>query len=124
MAHFARIDISNHVIQVIVADRDFINSLPDAVFWIQTSYNTYAGIHYDPNTGEPSQDQSKALRKNFAAIGYLYDSGRDAFIPPKPFASWSLDEFSCLWVPPVPYPDDGLSYEWNEESLSWVEITS
>ena len=79
-------------------------------------------MHYDPATGEPSADQSKALRKNYAGIGYSYDATRDAFIPPKPYASWALDEQTCLWNAPVPYPTDGKRYQWDEATTSWVEI--
>ena len=85
----------------------------------RTSYNTRGGVHYDPVTNEPSEDQSKAFRKNYAGIGYTYDETRDAFIPPQPFDSWTLNETSCLWEAPVAYPDDGQIYTWNEETTSW-----
>jgi len=125
MAHYARIHgVTHKVEQVIVAEADFIQTLPDRDFWIQTSYNTRGGIHYKPNTNEPSEDQTKALRKNYAGIGYTYDVARDAFIPPKPFNSWVLNEESCLWEAPVPMPDDGNIYEWDEDSQSWVEVTT
>jgi hypothetical protein len=62
------------------------------------------------------------LRKNYAGIGYTYDAGRDAFIPPKPYASWVLNETTCLWDAPVAYPDDGKRYSWDEATTSWVEI--
>jgi len=88
----------------------------------QTSYNTRGGVHYNPETGEPSADQSKAFRKNYAGLGYTYDAGRDAFIPPKPYNSWLLNEATCLWDAPVAYPDDGKRYTWNEETTSWVEV--
>jgi len=90
MAHFAKV-VSNTVTQVIVAESEFFETFVDSSpgAWIQTSYNTSGGVHYDSNTGEPSLDQTKALRKNYAGIGYTYDSIRDAFIPPKPFASYS-----------------------------------
>lgn len=81
--------------------------------WKQTSYNTIGGVHI--NGGTP-------FRKNYAAIGYSYDAQRDAFIPPKLFASWSLNENSCLWVPPTEMPTDGNRYSWNEESQTWVEV--
>lgn len=87
----------------------------------QTSYNTRGGIHYDSITGEPSEDQSKTFRKNYAGIGYIYDSDRDAFIPPQPYPSWILNEQTCLWDSPVSYPTDGKKYMWNEQSLSWIE---
>jgi hypothetical protein len=89
----------------------------------RTSYNTRGGVHYDPETNEPSADQSKAFRKNYAGIGYTYDETRNAFIPPKPFDSWVLDEQSCLWEAPVAMPDDDQMYTWNEETTSWDLIT-
>lgn len=87
----------------------------------QTSYSTRGGVHYDQITGNPSEDQSKAFRKNFAGVGYRYDVDRDAFIPPKPYPSWTLDEDTCLWNAPVEYPSDtnGNVYGWNEENQSW-----
>lgn len=120
MAHFAQV-IDEIVQQVIVAEQDFIDALPDANLWIQTSYNTRGGIHYDPNSGIPSADQSKALRKNYASVGFTYDSIRNAFIPPKPYPSWTLSEDTCLWNAPVVYPNDGKEYYWDELSLSWIE---
>jgi hypothetical protein len=95
MAHYARIE-NGIVTQVIVAEADFIANIPGE--WKQTSYNTCGGIHYDPQTGEPSADQSKALRFNYAGIGYTYDPARDAFIPPKPSQEAVLDEATCLWI--------------------------
>ena len=123
MGHFAK--VSNGIVtKVIVAEQDFFNNFVDdsAGQWIQTSYNTRGGVHYQPNTNEPSEDQSKALRKNYAGIGYSYDSTRDAFIPPKPFNSWTLNEDTCLWDSPVPYPTDDKFYKWNEEILNWEEV--
>ena len=121
MAHFAKVE-NGKVTQVIVAEQDFIDSgaLGDPAGWLQTSYNTTGGVHYGAN-GEP--DGGVALRKNYAGIGYSYDAGRDAFIPPQPFASWVLDEASCQWTAPVAMPTDGKPYSWHEETLSWVEIT-
>lgn len=123
MAHFAKVT-DGIVAQVIVAEPEFFESFVDTSpgEWIQTSYNTRGGVHYNPETGEPSDDQSKALRKNYAGIGFTYDRERDAFIPPKPFASWTLNEESCLWEAPVAYPEDGARYSWDEDSASWVEI--
>ena len=120
MAHFAKVQ-NGIVTQVIVAEPEFFSSFVDSSpgEWVQTSYNTRGGIHYNPETGDPSEDQTKALRKNYAGIGYAYDKQRDAFIPPKPFESWSLDEASCVWKAPIPYPDDSKSYRWNEETQSW-----
>ena len=123
MGHFAK--VSNGIVtRVIVAEADFFNNFVDDSpgKWIQTSYNTRGGVHYKPNTSEPSEDQSKALRKNYAGIGYTYDSTRDAFIPPQPFNSWILNEDSCLWEAPVAYPADGKLYEWNEELVNWQEV--
>lgn len=123
MAHFAKVN-NGIVEQVIVAEPEFFDTFVDSSpgQWIQTSYNTRGGVHYDPATGEPSADQSKALRKNYAGIGYSYDATRDAFIPPKPYASWMLDEQTCLWNAPVPYPTDGKRYQWDEATTSWVEV--
>ena len=123
MAHFAR--IKNNIVDFIVVGRDEDENNEDLLGhdeWIykRTSYNTNGGIHY--TNGLPSQDQSKAFRKNYAGIGYYYDSIRDAFIPPKPFPSWTLNEESCLWDSPVPYPNDGKMYTWNEDILNWIEI--
>lgn len=123
MGHFAK--VSNGIVtRVIVAEADFFNNFVDDSpgQWIQTSYNTRGGVHYKPNTNEPSEDQSKALRKNYAGIGYAYDSTRDAFIPPQPFNSWTLNEDTCLWDSPVPYPADGKLYKWNEELVNWEEV--
>lgn len=123
MGHFAK--VSNGIVtKIIVAEADFFNNFVDDSpgKWIQTSYNTRGGVHYQPNTNEPSEDQSKALRKNYAGIGYSYDSTRDAFIPPQPFNSWTLNEDTCLWDSPVAYPADGKLYKWNEEILNWEEV--
>ncbi len=117
--HFAEIDGNNIVKRVIVAEQDFIDSgaVGDSSNWIQTSYNTKGGIHYTPNSNEP--DGGIALRKNFAGIGYTYDSDKDAFYQPQPYPSWLLNEESYQWESPVPYPDDGGNYNWNEENQSW-----
>lgn len=124
MAHFAKV-VDGTVTQVIVAEPEFFETFVDSSpgEWIQTSYNTRGGVHYNPETGEPSADQTKALRKNYAGIGFTYDRTKDAFIPPKPFASWNLNEESCLWEAPVAYPDDGKRYTWDEATTSWVEVT-
>ncbi len=123
MAHFAKVN-NGIVEQVIVADPEFFDTFVDSSpgQWIQTSYNTRGGVHYDPATGEPSADQSKALRKNYAGIGYSYDAQRDAFIPPKPYASWLLDDQTCLWQSPVPHPNDGGAYTWNESTQTWDAV--
>jgi hypothetical protein len=88
----------------------------------RTSYNTRGGIHYQSDNNTPSIDQSKAFRKNYAGIGYYYDEQRDAFIPPKPYPSWILNEDTCLWISPVSYPNDGKDYMWNEDIINWEEI--
>jgi hypothetical protein len=113
MAHFAKIE-NGIVTQVIVIDQDVLNTglWGDPASFVQTSYNTHGGQH--PN-GSP-------LRKNFAGIGHTYDAVRDAFIPPKPYNSWLLDENTCLWNPPVPMPTDGKLYVWDEQTTSWVEF--
>lgn len=119
MSHFAKVT-NGFVVEVIVAEQDFINTLPNPESWVQTSYNTRGGVHYEPNSNIPSQDQSKALRKNYAGIGFVYDNNRDAFIPPQPYPSWVLNDDTCLWETPIPCPDDGKLYSWDEETLSWV----
>jgi len=114
MGHFAK--VNNGVVeQVIVAEPEFFTTFVDTSpgQWIQTSYNTHGGVH--KNGGTP-------LRKNFAGIGFTYDAQRDAFIPPKPFASWTLNESTCLWDAPVPMPNDGKAYKWDESTLSWTEV--
>jgi hypothetical protein len=109
MAHWAELDENNIVLRVTVGD----NNEPDEGYqwlldnlggtWIKTSYN-------------------KTIRKNFAGIGYKYDEQLDAFIPPKPFASWTLDEKTCTWQAPTAYPDDGAIYTWNEDTVSWEAV--
>jgi hypothetical protein len=125
MGSFAKVS-NGIVIQVISAEPEFMPHYqdpdPTPGEWIQTSYNTKGGVHYDPNTGEPSADQSKALRKNFAGIGHIYDPALDAFYSPKPYDSWVLDTNTCWWQAPVPYPTDGNRYIWDENTQSWVEI--
>ena len=113
MSHFAKV-LDGKVVQVIVAEPEFFDTFVDTSpgEWIQTSYNTFAGQHSLGGT---------PLRKNFAGIGYTYDRERDAFIPPKPFASWTLNEETCLWGAPVAMPNDGKIYFWNEEQTNWVE---
>ena len=123
MGHFAK--VSNGIVtRVIVAEADFFNNFVDDSpgQWIQTSYNTRGGVHYQHNTNEPSEDKSKALRKNYAGIGYSYDATKDAFISPQPFNSWVLNEDTCLWDSPVAYPTDGKLYKWNEEIVNWEVI--
>jgi len=120
MSHFAKIE-NGTVTQVIVAEQDVIDTGMFGSGWIQTSYNTRGGVHYNQNN-EPSEDQSRALRKNYAGVGYTYDSERDAFIPPQPYASWVLDEATCLWAAPVAMPTDDKQYDWDEETQSWIEF--
>jgi hypothetical protein len=111
MAHWARVK-GGIVTQVIVAEEEYFQTYIDDEpgEWIQTSYNTRAGQH--DLGGTP-------LRKNYAGIGFSYDSTRDAFIPPQPYPSWTLNEETCLWECPVAYPDDGNMYNWNEETQTW-----
>jgi hypothetical protein len=122
MSHFAKVE-NGIVTSIIVAEQEFINSgvMGDPSLWIQTSYNTRGGMHYQPNSNIPSEDQSKSLRKNYAGIGFQYDQQRDAFIPPKPveFPSFILNEQTCLWEAPIPYPNDGKLYNWNEQNQTW-----
>lgn len=117
MAHFAQIDENNIVVQVIVAEQDFINSgaVGNPESWIQTSYNTYGGTHKLGGT---------PLRMNYAGIGYTYDVQRDAFIPPTPYATWVLNQTTCLWEPPIPMPMDGKIYGWNETNQNWDILNS
>lgn len=119
MAHFAEIDENNVVLRVIVGvdeplDGEAIYHDMTGTTWKKTSYNTYAGQHTLGGT---------PFRKNYAGIGYTYDSDRDAFIPPQPAPSWTLDEQTCQWTPPVPFPSDEKQYFWDEPSVSWKEIT-
>jgi hypothetical protein len=129
MAHFAKLDSTCTVVAVTRGrDEDSGTELEICArtgeTYRQTSYNTSGGVHYNPETGEPSEDQSKGFRKNFAGVGYRYDADRDAFIPPKPYPSWSLNETTCLWDPPVARPDDGQPYIWNETEQRWDTVTS
>jgi hypothetical protein len=121
MAHFAKVN-NGIVEQVIVAEPEFFDTFVDNSpgQWIQTSYNTRGGVHYNPETNEP--DDGTPLRKNYAGIGFTYDQTRDAFIPPQPFASWILNDTTCLWDAPVEYPDDGQGYTWDEDTTSWVAV--
>ena len=127
MAHFAEINDSNIVLQVLVVnDKDtqdgngnevesvgatYLHNLVGGT-WKRTSYNTYRGVHQLGKT---------PFRKNYAGKGTTYDETRDAFIPPKPYASWTLNESTCQWDSPTPYPDDGKFYIWNEDTTSWKE---
>jgi hypothetical protein len=113
MSHFAKVE-NGIVTQVIVAEQDVIDSGLFGTGWVQTSYNTFGGQH----------PEGRPLRKNYAGIGFTYDSGRDAFIPPKPFASWLLNETTCQWDAPTPMPTDDKRYTWDEPTTSWVEVTN
>ncbi len=126
MASFAKIGLNSKVIEVLsvvneilhdsngieqeVIGIDFLTKLTGYPVWKQTSYNTHGGVHSSGGT---------PLRKNHAGIGFIYDENRDAFIPPKPFNSWILNEDTCLWNAPVAYPTDGGKYTWNETNLNW-----
>jgi hypothetical protein len=117
MSHFAKLDDNNMVVFVAVGRQEDDGleaelSARTGDRYVQTSYNTHGGVH--ALGGIP-------LRKNYAGIGYTYDEGRDAFIPPQPYPSWLLDEETCLWQPPTPYPDDGAMYVWDEEQQQWNE---
>ncbi len=111
MAHFAQVK-NGIVTQVIVAEQSFINTLPDRNDWVQTSYNTLGGQH----------PEGRPLRKNYAGIGFLYDGV--GFHAPQPFSSWTLNQDTYLWESPVPYPEDGKRYVWDESLTVWTEVTS
>jgi hypothetical protein len=124
MAHFAKIE-NGIVTQVNRIDEDYFYANRETRYtetWIQTSYNTKGGVHYNPETGEPSVDQSKALRKNYAGIGFTYDEERDAFIPPKTYESWILNETTCLWESPIPYPNNDEPCYWDEQQQQWIQL--
>lgn len=115
MSHFAKV-VDGVVTQVIVASPEFFDTFIDTTpgEWIQTSYNTYGGVHLLGGT---------PLRKNYAGVGFTYDRDRDAFISPRPYPSWSLNEAACTWVPPVACPTDGLSYMWDENAQVWEQMS-
>ena len=123
MAHFARV-VDGIVVDLIVAEQDHISNgfVGDPNEWIQTSYNTRGGVHYLPDSNIPSPDQSKALRKNFAGVGYIYDAELDAFYIPQPYPSWTLDTQSCEWQPPIPRPNEVDTWFWDEENVTWVKF--
>lgn len=121
MAHYAFLDLNNVVTEVIVGKEEGEDNT-NWEHWYgnfrgqtckRTSYNTVANVHREGGT---------PFRKNFAGVGYTYDATRDAFIPPKPFPSWTLNEVTCNWDAPTSMPNDGKLYLWNEEQLAWVEI--
>lgn len=131
MAAYAQLGLDNVVLSVIYMDTiqcmtrggiekeeiglEHLQKHHGHLTWKKCSYNTRGGVHYDPETKEPSTDQSKSYRKNYAGIGFTYDSVIDGFIPPKPFPSWILNTTTCLWEPPISYPTDGGLYIWNED---------
>ena len=123
MSYFAKVT-NGIVTRVIAVSAEYLENYVDSSpgEWIQTSYNTRGGVHYDPETREPSADQSKALRYNYAGIGFIYDKNADAFYSPQPFPSWTLNTTSYTWEAPVAYPDDGGIYEWNEETQTWDAV--
>ncbi len=114
MSHFAKV-IDGTVVEVLVIEQDVIDTglFGEPSLWVQTSYNTFGGQH----------PEGRPLRKNYAGIGFVYDADRDAFYAPQPFPSWVLDEGTCLWSAPTPYPDDGKVYTWDEATLAWVGVT-
>jgi hypothetical protein len=113
MSHFAKV-LDGKVTQVIVAEPEFFETFVDSSpgTWIQTSYNTHGGQH----------PEGRPLRKNYAGVGFTYDTVRDAFIPPKPYESWLLNDETCLWDAPVAYPTDGKFYRWDEPTTAWTEV--
>lgn len=115
MSHFAKV-IDGIVAEVLVIEQDVIDTgmFGDPSLFVQTSYNTYGGQH----------PEGRPLRKNYAGVGFTYDAERDAFYAPQPFASWTLNEDTCLWNAPVAYPDDGEVYAWDEAALAWVGAAS
>ena len=120
MAHFAK--VNNGIVEtVIVAEQDFVDNYIDGLpgEWIQTSYNTCGGKHYDQ---EGNEDGGTPLRKNYAGIGFIYSKELDAFYEPQPYNSWTLNETTCLWESPVTYPDDSKNYRWNESITNWSEV--
>jgi len=119
MSHFAQV-VNGVVQQVIVAEQDFIDTLPDKQNWIQTSYNTYGGVHYKADAITPSG--GVALRGNYAGVGFTYNIQNDVFYSPKPYPSWTISAPTWIWQPPTPHPNDGKNYGWDEATLSWVEI--
>ena len=114
MAHYAKIE-NGIVVQVNVIDEEFFVNNPERYTgtWKQTSYNTQGNIHLLGGT---------PLRKNFAGIGMIYDEAKDAFYAPQPYASWILNESTCIWEAPILYPNDDKSYDWNETTQEWIEI--
>jgi len=138
LGHYAFINTDNIVTEVITGrdEDEVVDGISDweayyatqreGMRCLRTSYNTRGGVYYNPETGKPVKDQSKAFRKNYAGIGFTYDPERDAFIPPKPYDSWVLNEETCWWQAPIPYPEnsEGIYYQWNESAQSWDEVST
>ena len=114
MSHFAKV-VNGIVTNIIVAEAEFFDTYIDSEpgKWIETSYNTFGGVHKLGGT---------PLRKNFAGFNYIYNKTLDAFYEPQPYLSWTLNESTCIWEPPVAYPDDGQNYIWDEDTTAWVEV--
>ena len=121
MGHFAKV-VDGKVVQVIVAEPEFFDTFVDSSpgTWIQTSYNTRGGVHYLPNSNEPSGQP--ALRGNYAGIGFTYDQANDVFYAPQPYPSWTLNNTTWTWEAPTPYPTDGKLYTWDEATTSWKVV--
>jgi hypothetical protein len=127
MAHWAKLDEDNYVVEVLVADDDAEGWLVENLggVWVQTSYNTIGGVHYDPETREPSDDQSKAFRYNYASLGDYFDPsfGPDgAFIAKQPYGSWVLNPETALWEPPTAMPEEGGPYVWDDKIDDWKAV--
>jgi hypothetical protein len=121
MAHFAKLDENNFVLQVVVVDnKDLLDENGAEQEAVGVAFLTNWSNGY---TSWKQTSYNASFRKNYAGIGWVYDSRRDAFIAPQPFPSWSLNESTCTWVPPIPYPDDGSKYNWNEDTQSWFKET-
>jgi hypothetical protein len=123
VSHFAHI-IDGIVDQVIVVEQDQIDSgaFGPPSEWVQTSYNTYGGVHYAPDSSYTIPDGGEAVRANYAGVGYTYDPTHDVFYAPQPYPSWVISGPSWLWQAPVPYPSDGNVYDWDETTTSWVFV--
>lgn len=121
MGHYAKV-LNGKVTSVIVAEPEFFDTFVDTSpgEWIQTSYNTRGNVHYGPD-GQP--DGGVPLRANYAGIGYIYDRENDVFYPTQYYPSWTLNKSTWLWEAPIPYPNDGKSYDWDEQTKSWKEVT-
>jgi hypothetical protein len=121
MSHFAKV-VDGKVVRVIVAEQEFIDTYVDSEpgKWVQTSYNTFRGIHYGPD-GQP--DGGVALRGNYAGIGFVYDKENDVFYEEKLYPSWILDTTTWTWEAPISKPIDNKTYKWDESTISWIELS-